>query len=142
MYEKVLVTVDLNDAHSWQKALPAAVEFSRKFGSALHLIAVVPDFGLPSVAQFFPDDFADKACAEAGKELEKLAKAQLPADIEVEHTVAYGTPYTEILQAAEKIDCDLILMTSHRPELKDYLLGPNAARVVRHAACSVLVLRD
>ncbi len=31
---------------------------------------------------------------------------------------------------------------SHRPELKDYLLGPNAARVVRHANCSVLVVRD
>ena len=37
---------------------------------------------------------------------------------------------------------DLIIMASHRPELQDYLLGPNAARVVRHANCSVLVVRD
>ena len=36
---------------------------------------------------------------------------------------------------------DLIVMASHRPELKDYLIGPNAARVVRHADCSVQVVR-
>jgi nucleotide-binding universal stress UspA family protein len=36
----------------------------------------------------------------------------------------------------------MIVMASHRPELKDYLLGPNAARVVRHAECSVLVVRN
>lgn len=33
-------------------------------------------------------------------------------------------------------------MAAHRPALKDYLLGPNAARVVRHSNCSVLVVRD
>jgi nucleotide-binding universal stress UspA family protein len=30
---------------------------------------------------------------------------------------------------------------AHRQDLKDYLLGPNAARVVRHADCSVYVVR-
>ena len=31
-------------------------------------------------------------------------------------------------------------MVSHRPELQDYLLGPNAARVVRQPTKSVLVV--
>ena len=35
----------------------------------------------------------------------------------------------------------LIVIGAHRPDLKDYLLGPHAARVVRHAECSVLVVR-
>ncbi len=48
----------------------------------------------------------------------------------------------KILKAVEETGCDLIVMASHRPALKDYLLGPNAARVVRHANCSVLVVRD
>lgn len=55
--------------------------------------------------------------------------------------VANGTVYEEILKAAKETKCDFIVMASHRPELKDYLLGPNAARVVRHAECSVLVIR-
>jgi nucleotide-binding universal stress UspA family protein len=33
-------------------------------------------------------------------------------------------------------------MGSHRPELSDYLLGPNAGKVVRHAKCSVMVVRE
>jgi nucleotide-binding universal stress UspA family protein len=47
---------------------------------------------------------------------------------------------TKILDASNRFGADLILMASHRPELKDYLLGPNASRVVRHAQCSVLVV--
>ena len=43
---------------------------------------------------------------------------------------------------SEAIKADLIVMGSHRPELRDYLLGPNAARVVRHAPCSVVVVRS
>ena len=46
-----------------------------------------------------------------------------------------------ILAAAKEYAADLIIMGSHRPELQDYLLGPNAARVVRHSAKSVLVVR-
>ena len=52
--------------------------------------------------------------------------------------VAYGSPYAQNLRVAKEIACDLIIMTAHRPELKDYLLGRNAARVVRRAGCSVL----
>ena len=53
-----------------------------------------------------------------------------------------GTIYDEILAVADEIGADLIVMASHRPALRDYLLGPNAARVVRHAKQSVLVVRD
>ena len=36
---------------------------------------------------------------------------------------------------------DLIIVASHRPGLQDYFLGSTAAKVVRHAKCSVLVIR-
>jgi len=45
------------------------------------------------------------------------------------------------LTTAHEQRADLIVMASHRPELKDYLIGPNAAYVAQHAFCSVLVLR-
>ena len=53
-----------------------------------------------------------------------------------------GDPAETIVTSARDLSANLIVMGSHRPELQDYLLGPNAARVVRHAACSVLVVRD
>ena len=49
--------------------------------------------------------------------------------------------YQVILETAAKIGADLIVMASHRPKPMDYLLGPNAAKVVRHAKTSVLVVR-
>jgi universal stress protein F len=32
-------------------------------------------------------------------------------------------------------------MGAHRPSLADFLLGPNSARVARHAGCTVTVVR-
>ena len=69
------------------------------------------------------------------------ARLSVPDDVSVQHIVGEGSVYEVILKIAGDIDADLILMASHRPELQDYLLGPNASRVVRHATCSVLVHR-
>jgi len=46
-----------------------------------------------------------------------------------------------VLEEAEACKADLIVMGSHRPAMATYLLGSNAARIVRHAPCSVMVLR-
>jgi len=74
--------------------------------------------------------------------LREFVRQHVPEGVRVQNIVSQGTIYKEILDAAERVGCDLIVMASHRPELADYLLGPNAARVVRHANCSVLVVRD
>ena len=66
---------------------------------------------------------------------------RIPDSIRVQHIVGEGTIYKTIIETADQIGADLIIMGSHRPELQDYLLGPNAARVVRHSAKSVLVVR-
>ena len=141
MYRDILLTIDLNDETSWHKALPAAVEYCRAFGARLHVITVLPDFGMNLVADYFPPDFEQKALAETDQCLHQLVKGQVPEGLDVQCIVAHGTVYEEILATASKINADLIVMAAHRPELKDYLLGPNAARVVRHSDRSVLVVR-
>lgn len=142
MYEHILLTVDLNESSSWERALPIAVEHCQAFGSTLHLLSVVPDFGMAAVAQYFPENFQERAIEAARKELQEFSAKHVPAVVDVRQVVAYGTIYEESLSAAKSIGADLIVMASHRPKLEDYLLGPNAARVVRHADRSVLVVRD
>ena len=142
MVKNILLTVDLNDESSWKTALPAAVEYCQAFGSTLRVATVIPDFGLGAVGAHFPRDFAEKAVAKAKEDLQAFVGERIPSDVETRRSVGYGTVYEEILRIAKETDCDMIVMASHRPELKDYLLGPNAARVVRHAGCSVLVVRD
>jgi nucleotide-binding universal stress UspA family protein len=52
-----------------------------------------------------------------------------------------GSVYDDVLQEAEKSAADLIVVGSHRPSMATYLIGSNAVRIVRHAKCSVLVVR-
>ena len=93
------------------------------------------------VAAQFPPDFSENALAEARSALLALLKKEAPDDVEFEVHVGQGTIYREILSAADRVKADMIVLASHRPEMKDYLIGPNAARVVRHARQSVTVLR-
>jgi nucleotide-binding universal stress UspA family protein len=140
MYRSILVPVDLDQPSSWEKALPAAIPLCRCFDASLALVTVVPDWRLALEAQWSPiafDEFLDIAKAR----LATLA-GSVTEIAEVGHHVETGSVYAGILAVAERAKADLIVLSSHRPEMKDYLLGTNASRVVRHARCSVFVVRD
>ncbi|MEE9209081.1 MAG: universal stress protein [Kiloniellales bacterium] len=106
------------------------------------LLTVVPNLGMTVVGQFFPEDFEKNVVEETEKQLAAFVAQRLPPGIEAQPMVALGTIYEEILAAAERTGADLIVMAAHRPGVQDYLLGPNAARVVRHFKGSVMVVRD
>ena len=142
MFKTILMPVDLGEESSWRKALPAALFHARGDGGTLTLVTIVPDFGEAMVEAYFPADFADKATAGAQADLEAFRVAHVPADVPTKVVVRSGTIYHEIIALGEEIGADLIVMASHRPALRDYLLGPNAGHVVRHAKCSVLVVRE
>ena len=141
LFQNILIAVDLNDRNSWEKALPTAVEICRSYGAKLHVLTVVPDFGMSIVGQFFPKGFEKQMADKVLTQLKEFTKQHITDGMKVQHIVGEGNAYEVILDMAEKTNCDLIVVAAHRPELKDYLLGPNAARVVRHANCSVLVVR-
>jgi nucleotide-binding universal stress UspA family protein len=142
MFRNILVPIDLSDKHSWRKALPAATALCEAFGAKLHVISVVPEFGLPIIGQYFPEGYEERVRQQVAKQLKAFVAEQVPDAVPTRRIVAEGKIYREILKAAAIIEADLIVMGSHHPELKDYLLGPNAARVVRHADCSVMVVRE
>jgi nucleotide-binding universal stress UspA family protein len=105
-------------------------------------MTVVPDFGMSIVGGYFPEGFEQKALDETRQRLDDFLEDVMPDDIDVKGHVAHGSIYEEILRVAKEISADVIVMASHRPAMSDYLIGPNAARVVRHAPQSVLVVRD
>lgn len=143
MYKDILLPVDFSDESSWKKIVPIAKGFSDAFGSTLHVMTVVPDSGVGIVSQYFSKDAVKKVIEEINQALHEFVDKNIPEDkYKVQHIVTTGNVYESIINTAKKIDVDLIIMSAHRPELKDYLLGPNAARVVRHSDRSVLVVRD
>jgi len=137
----ILLPVDIFHPTGWEKALVHAVSLARQHGANLHVLAVIPDFGMAMVGSFFPKDFSKNALAEAKVQLAEFVSVHIPDGIDVTPHVKHGNIYKEILAAADAVDADMIVMASHRPEMQDYLLGPNVARVVRHARQSVSVIR-
>ncbi len=145
MYKDVLLTVDLDQKQSWEKALPTALDFTRTCGANLHVMTVIPPFGMSIVGEFFPSNYENKIREKTLEALKAFVRKELPEGISVQHIVAQGTVYEEIIHCAQQINADLIVIAAHgagdRPRLQDFLLGPNASRVVRHADRSVLVVR-
>jgi len=141
MFKTVLLPVDLSAETSWSKALPAALRLVEPEDGVLHVASVLPDFGASMVSSYFSRDFEEKALHELGERLSEWVREHVPDSVVVHPHVLHGRVYDEIISAANRLAVDAIVMASHRPELSDYLLGPNAARVVRHARQSVFVVR-
>lgn len=144
MYDKILFPVDLANLDTQEQAWITALEFARNHDSELHVLTVVPFLPGHLTEGYLMDGVEANALKTAGEKLralvEKLAHDEHPSK-PIVTAVREGTIYKEILDYAERHENDLIIMASHRPELRDYLIGPNAARVVRHSMCSVMVVR-
>lgn len=143
MYKRILVAIDLNEESSWRNPLVAAAEQARKFGSEqLIVLTVIREIDALVYAQVGAVGYEMMACG-----LENQLAARVRAvdvyDLKPKIVVEHGESiYDVILSTAQEAGVELIVVGSHRPAMKDYLLGTNADRIVRHANCSVLVARD
>jgi nucleotide-binding universal stress UspA family protein len=136
MYKSIIVAIDISHGELGRGLLEKAVRLLDDGGQIrlLHVLEEIPSY----IAAEMPTDLSTKRSAEARVELKALAQAMdLTAEVEVRMGAASG----QILQCAEDNDADLIMIASHRPGLSDYFIGSTAARVVRHAQCSVLISR-
>lgn len=141
MYRNILAAVDLSDPTFSDKVVDTAENLAKDNEAALHVVTVAPTYNMSIVGSFFPADFEKNALEETQKHLKAFLDKRDDRGVPIKGHVVHGTIYDEIMKAADKLDCGLIVMAAHRPELKDYLLGPNASRVVRHAKQSVFVIR-
>ena len=142
MFNKILLTLDLNTPASWEKAMPQAIELARASGGELHIMSVVPDLGTPLVEGFFPLDFEKRAIAAAAKALDKIVTENVPDGITVRQHLAFGKIHKKVLKTIEEIGCDIVVMASPKPDrVREFLVGSNADRIVRRSPVSVLVVR-
>jgi universal stress protein F len=140
MFSKILIAVDLADPAQTPLGLAQAVELATASGGLLRLVNIQPL--LPATfMEYVPADFDAEQEKRAKLALEDIvASVQLPKE-RLSGTVRIGGIYHEILAEAADWGADLIVVGSHRPVVTDYLLGSNAKTIVRHALCSVLVVR-
>ncbi len=141
MFNNILVAVDLEHDTHIDDLLRVASGIANTNGAQVQLLNVIG--AAPAVvSQFLPENYEKMASEKIEKDLAALAAKVDLAEGAAASSVRFGGVYQEILAHANKIGADLIIVASHKPDVGDYLLGTTAARIVRHASCSTLVVRQ
>lgn len=140
MAKTILVPINVAESDAGAAALALAKEYAAAHGGSLVLLSVresVPGY----VTSSLPAGFEEKVRNDMRTRLEAVAEKNGVKDT-AELVLREGAPATVILEVAGEMGADLIVIKSHDPAFGDFLLGSVAARVVRHAHCSVLVVRE
>jgi len=141
MYDNILFPVDLEHTVEAEKALKIAIEETRRSKAKLTVMTVAPGFGMPIVASYFEKGAVKSALKEIARHLKRYVDDNIPDDIETRAIVNEGNPAELILKQAQNDNVDLIVIASHNSQIENLLLGSCAAKVVRHAHCTVTVVK-
>jgi len=134
--KEILVPVDFSSCS--KKALLYAIPFAKQFYSRITLVHVAPYAIQPPEAILAEAQTTD---AER-KALDDLVH-EISNSVKVQTIVRAGNPATEIVELAKESQTDLIVLsTNGRSGLAHVILGSTAEKVVRHAPCPVLVVRE
>ncbi|MEM6386507.1 MAG: universal stress protein [Pseudomonadota bacterium] len=137
MYRKILVPIE--PSHQDRHAAALDMAYALRADETAEVIALTVIEPVPSyvvMAASLPD-----LHIKAGEKTLTDLQAFVTDRDATQTKVLHGHPANEINSFAESEGVDCIVIASHKPELVDYLLGSTAARVVRHAPCSVHVMR-
>ena len=141
--KKILVPTDFSDQALY--ALEAAACIARKSNAELHLYHVieVPDY--PEITDIiaYRTLGSTDVLEEIEKKLAQTADCDQCSDIEVTYSVDFDTPYEKISRKAADGQFDLIVTGSHgRQGLNKILVGSTAEKVIQHAPCLVLTIKE
>ena len=136
MYRNILVPIVPDHQGKGAHAVQVARLLADKDATItlLHVMEAIPGYA----ETYIPKEVRDRNRKEAEADLKALATE---AGAQARTVVLGGHAGRAIVDYAHEQSVDCIVLASHKPELEDYFLGSTAARVVRHAECSVHVIR-
>ncbi|MCF2872980.1 universal stress protein [Octadecabacter sp. G9-8] len=139
--KRILCAIDLSHEDEAKKIIAEAEKLAGLYQASLSVMTVLPDYGSSWVGSFFKEGTLKKATEAAMGALYDVAGSATAQGDPIQHIVEVGVTYEEILATAQTVAADMIIVGAHKPDLTERLIGPNAARVARNAAVSVLVVR-
>ena len=140
MYKRILMPVDFTEPGISAPALRRVKAFATLTGADVRLVNVLSLIPF-AYLEYVPADFDHVERGRAEAELKKTAASLELEEGRVTTSVRLGGVYHEVLAEAKEWGADLIVVGSHRPSMATYLIGSNAAKIVRNAQCSTLVVR-
>jgi nucleotide-binding universal stress UspA family protein len=142
---KILVPTDFSP--NSERALELATEFAQRFDAELVLVHVLappvyPAMTFGAAAASLPN-IHEEVRRNITMQLEGLRDRLVARGLRARALVRDGSPFTEIVVAAQDEACDLVVIATHgHTGIKHLLLGSTAERVVRKAPCPVLTVRS
>lgn len=142
MFRKILLPIDVAEPEIAKEAIEAATALAKAFGSHLRLIHVTSPVVVASPMAVIPQAVYDQLGVYEKSELERIAASIDRPKGTVDAVVRIGGVYPELLAEATQWPADLIIVGAHKRSMATYLLGSTAAAIVRHASCTVMVVRS
>ena len=137
-FRRILCPVDFDD--NSMDALDTAAGLARESDGTVFVLHVVPMVVAPTGMPIYVDLYQGQEETARAKLLETAHKRL--AGLKFELLVHTGEPAGTILNAAKKVDADVVVMATHgRRGFKRFFLGSIAEQVVRESACPVLTVR-
>ncbi len=155
-YKTILYATDLTPNAA--QAFRHAVSIARHYGGKIHILHVIPEMDAAVVNYVatvmgegrlgaYEVEHKQEILEEIQRRLRRFAEEELadhPEDLErvASVRIVHGHPAVQIVEAAEDLDADLIVMGSHgKGRLRHVFLGSVAERVLRKSRRPVLVSR-
>lgn len=146
MFKKILVAFDIAHNEQVPYLMEAAFEVLDQNGGEICLF-----YADPYQVQGISTQQLDKQNIKHHKEEVTLGIQSIMACVKAScseqafskikcHT-QQGSAHEQILKQAKAFKADAIILMSKKPGFSSYFIGSNADKVVRHAKCSVFVIR-
>ena len=117
--------------------------FARQFGADITLLHVVEPYVPVPEMSTVDWDLIQVRVREAGETGLARLKESISGHIPVQTALRMGRPDREIVEHAKEFGADLIIISTHgRTGLAHVFMGSTAERVVRHAPCPTLIVRE
>lgn len=140
--KKILVPIDLGNPEIGLRAVEKARQLATLEDASLHIVTVMPGFGMPVVSSFFTEAQTKDAVHEFGRAFRAFLKDN--GLEQLEHSMQVGKAWEGIVETASKVNADLIVIHHHaryRPG-GGTLIGSCSQQVAERAPCSVYVIKE
>jgi nucleotide-binding universal stress UspA family protein len=141
MFKRILVPTDGSDITN--KAVDTTIALAKSVGARVYTISVKEPFPYSAISEMPPQEFFDAQERIASKRVQTVRESCTAAGVDCEaHTVEALHPWEAIIEHAQRMGCDLLVMASHgRRGVSALLLGSETQKVLTHTKIPVLVVR-
>jgi len=119
MFRQILVPTDFSQKHT--NPLEIAANLAEKFTSTIHLLHVIEIIPDAAFSEF--EDFYNKLEKRAQKKMSTLVSNHKGKSVQILPHISYGNRVQEILKFISQYEIDLIIMNSHKVNLKHPIHG-------------------